>query len=122
MSSHEELLTSIDSELRSQMPEECYDHFKKFNLCKLDFEAEYKNKHGYKAFVDFQTDPYSRVAGCSNEYNSYTKCHSEFVNRYIDLKNYVGEIEGKPIPYDRKELDKDLKKNMSVYNFGLNKF
>lgn len=118
----EENLNSVEEYLKGNMPEECLMNFKKFYKCKLDSDEELIKKLGYAKFTKQQTDPFSFVNGCKNEFNNLVKCQNDFVDRYMDLKNYVAEIEGKRQPFDKKEIERDLKKNMTTYNFGLNKF
>ena len=120
--SHEEAYNNIEAALQGRMPEDCLALFKRFSLCKIDHDAEIKKTRGFAAYQDYLTDPFSRIDGCKNEYYAYDKCYGDFTERYVDLKNYVAEIEGNKSYYDRKEYDKDLKKNATVYNYGLNKF
>ena len=117
-----ELLNSIEAKLKSTMPEGCYNMFKKFTLCKSDVDSEIIKTKGLNYYQEYITEPFSRIDGCKNEFNSYSKCYYDFHERYIDLKNYTAEIEGKKAPFDRKEMEKDKKKYMTTYNFGLNKF
>lgn len=117
----EELLSSIEAELKSQMPEECFNQLKKFTLCKNDHDAEIKKTKGEAFYREYTTEPYSRVEGCKNEFDSYSKCYFDFLNRYKDLKNYVAEIEGKAIPFNKETFEYD-RKNMTKFNIGLNKF
>jgi len=118
----EDALNQIETTFKNQMGEECYAKFKRFTLCKLDYDEELKKKIGLKGFKDYETDPFSRIDGCKNEFYSYSKCYSDFTERFIDMHNYVAEIEGKKSYYDRKDLDRDMKTNATRYNFGLNKF
>jgi hypothetical protein len=118
----ESLLKEINTHFEGKMPPKCFELFKRFNLCKLDHDEELKKTKGREFFQDYLTDPFSRVDGCKNEYDSYYKCYDDFYKRYVDLKNYVAELEGKPLPFDKKLIKEDLTRNRSVYNFGLNKF
>lgn len=118
----EETLNQIETELKSKMPEDCYNMFKRFTLCKLDYDEEMKKKLGVHNFRDYKTDPFSRIDGCKNEFYKYDKCYSDFIESYVDMHNYVADIKGEKSIYDRKELDRDLEKNKTQYNFGLNKF
>jgi hypothetical protein len=118
----ESLINEINSFYEGQMPPECFQLLKRFTLCKLENDEEIKKSKGTEFYRDYLTDPFSRVDGCKNEYNSYTKCYDDFYRRYIDLKNYVAEIEGKPLPFNKKLMQEDYARNRSYYNYGLNKF
>ncbi len=118
----ESLLQEINTYYQGKMPPDCFEFFKRFTLCKNDHDEEIKKTKGTEFYHDYLTNPFSRVDGCKNEFNAYSKCYYDFYNRYVDLKNYVAKIEGKPLPFDKKLIKEDLKRNRSFYNFGLNKF
>lgn len=120
--SDEDALTNFENELKGSMPEECYNGYKKFVACKNKFDEQLLAEKGYQAFQDFYKEPLSRTAGCKNEFDAYVKCQTDFFWRYIDLKNYVAEIEGLPLPYNKKAMKLDMKKNLTAHNIGLNKF
>jgi len=119
----ESLIRDINNHYEGKMPPECFQLLKRFTLCKYDHNQELKKTKGSEFFQDYLTDPFSRVNGCKNEFNAYSKCYNDFYKRYIDLKNYVAEIEGKSnLPFDKKLMKEDYARNRSRYNFGLNKF
>jgi hypothetical protein len=120
--SDDELIQGLEEELKGSMPEECYNAFKRFNACKFNHDKEKYKELKFVKFEEYQTYALSRVDGCKNEYAKFNKCREDFFWRYIDLKNYVAEIEGRPLPYNKRALKADLKENLTKYNFGLNKF
>ena len=121
-SNQADYVEKLELELSKELPEDCILKFKRFTACKFKFDNDFEEKEGYSKFKEFKEQPVSRVKGCLNEWNSYFRCTQEFMWRYIDLKNYVAEIEGVPLPYNKKEIKRDLQKNLSKYNYGLNKF
>ena len=118
----ESLLKEINNYYQGKMPPECFELFKRFTLCKETNDEEIKKTKGTEFYNDYLTNPFSRVDGCKNEFTAYSKCYYDFYNRYVDLRNYVAEIEGKPMPFDKKLLREDSLRNRSHNNFGLNKF
>jgi hypothetical protein len=117
-SSGNDLITELDTLLEGTMPKDCYDAYKRFSLCKFDRNEEILKTKGLAYFKEYQTEPFARVEGCKNEYNKFDTCISNFQDRYYDMHNYIAEIEGKPPKFDKKKIEKEIKKN----NIGLNKF
>jgi hypothetical protein len=98
-------LNQLESELKGSMPDECIQALKKFTLCKVTHDEELKKTIGLKGMLDYSTDPFTHIDGCKNEYHNYNKCYSDFYKRWVDLKNYVAIIEGKPLPFNKKEMN-----------------
>lgn len=118
----ESLINEINTHYEGSMPPECFQLLKRFTLCKLENDDEIKKTKGIEIYRDYLTDPFSRIDGCKNEYNSYTKCYNDFYKRYIDLKNYAAEIEGRPSPFNKKLMKEEYARTRSHNNFGLNQF
>ena len=94
------LLESAENEMKSRMPEECFNNFKRFLVCKLSVDSEVLKSKGYEYFTrEYKTEAFTNVKGCKKEYSVFKKCESKFLNRYMDLKNLISEIESKPLPY-----------------------
>ena len=51
------------------------------------------------------------------EYYNYHNCYFEFYYRYLDMKNYVAELQGNKPVFDINEEEKKIK----IKNIGLNK-
>ncbi len=117
----EDFLNNYESELNSRMPENCVALFKRFTLCKLDHDESILKTKGRVFYTEYQTEPYAAVDGCKNEYSAYNQCYEDFKERFYDLKNYVASLNNQAMPFD-KDFERDRKKNMTKYNFGLNKF
>jgi hypothetical protein len=116
--SGEELLVSIESHFKEKMPDECLNAFKRYTLCKYERNEEIKKTKGLEYFKDYSTEPFARVEGCKNEYYNYHNCYFEFYYRYLDMKNYVAELQGNKPVFDINEEEKKIK----IKNIGLNKF
>ncbi len=103
----EEFLENYQKEL----PSDCITKRKQFEACKQSVDPEYTlNK------------PLSRTKGCREQYNEYDTCVKEFNERYMKLKNLVAEIEGEQKPFDIEQERNFQKRNLTKFNFGLNKF
>lgn len=118
----EDLIADLNNELQGQLPEECIESFKRFHACKYNNDQELLEQVGWKEFQERSTRAFARVAGCKKEHQKLVACQENFFWRYIDLKNYVAEIEGRPLPYNKEDIKADLRTNYTKYNFGLNKF
>jgi hypothetical protein len=117
--SEEDLFSQVEDELKGKLPEECINKFKRFQACRLDKENEEKAK-GFRHVKDQQTLPLAYFEGCRKEWENYNKCKEEFFWRYIDLKNYVAEIEGKQHPFNKTNIKDYLEKTYD--KFAVNKF
>jgi hypothetical protein len=108
--------------LNGELPPECVNLYKGFLSCKLKHDEElFKDKdEEYKK--NYQNEPFSRVQGCKNMWNSFYQCKDDFMAKYIDLKNYVAELRGDPPAFRKDEIKKDRFLNYSKYNYGLYKF
>jgi hypothetical protein len=115
-------LEAFQKEIDGKMPPECVERHKKFTACTTKRYNDLLAEHGYNWVQEYYKEPLSRSGGCKNELEGYSKCFWDFHWKYIDLKNYVAEIEGKPLPYDKKSMKRDFKENYSNYNYFLNKF
>lgn len=114
----EDDLTNVEAEIKGTMPEECYNNFKRLALCHYEKVQEVEKTSGKEKVYEMYTTPTGRYEGCMNEYNALHKCYFDFFYRYVNLKNYAAEIEGKSKPFDKKEVERQIK-NM---NIGINKF
>lgn len=117
-----ELIDNVEKEIKGKMPPECYEKLKRFTLCKFSHDQEVIKEKGYEHFLQNYGAPFQRVAGCKTEFDNYNNCYQDFYNRYIDLKNYVADLEGMPRPFNKKELRQRNAENFTKNNFGLNKF
>jgi hypothetical protein len=110
------------NQLSGELPEECVELLKSFYNCKLKHDDElFKDKDA--AFINnYQFEPFSRVEGCKNIWDKFHKCKEDFTWRYINMKNYVAQVEAQIPPYNKEAIKADLKENLTEYNFGLYKF
>lgn len=95
---------SIENTLKGKMPEECIGYFKRFSLCKYDHDQEIISTKGKNFYNKYIYSPDSHIDGCTNEYSKFNKCVRDFNLQYMDLKNYVANINGEPAPYEKSEL------------------
>jgi hypothetical protein len=109
-------------QLEGELPGECVELLKSFYNCKLKHDEEFfKDKDA--AFIrDYQYQPFARVEGCKTTWDKFQKCKEDFTWRYIDMKNYVAQVEGKTPPFNKEAIKQDLKENLTTYNYGLYKF
>lgn len=123
MSSDQELtIEEYETQLKGEMPPQCYELFKKFTACKDKFDNDLIAEKGQEHFNKQWEEPLFRTKGCKGIWDSYTKCQDDFFWKYVDLKNYVARIEGTRKPYSKKELKEHFEKNKSNNNIGFNKF
>ena len=105
----EEFMENFSKEL----PEECINHRKQFEACKISEDPE---------FSENLDKPLARTKGCRGEYFKYDLCVKNFNERYMKLKNLVAEIEGEQLPYDIEKERNFQKFNLTKFNMGLDKF
>jgi hypothetical protein len=103
----EEFLENYSKEL----PLDCINRRKQFEACKQSVDPEF-----------ILNKPLSRTKGCREHFNAFNNCVDEFNHRYMKLKNLVAEINGEQAPFDITKEQNYNRRNLTKFNFGLNKF
>ncbi len=104
----EEFMSNYSKEL----PEECILLRKQFEACRYS-----QNESGSLLSV-----PLHRTKGCRELFSGFNRCVENFNFRYMNLKNIVARINGEFEPYDIVKERELLARNLTVNNFGLDKF
>lgn len=95
-----------------ELPEECIVLRKQFEACRYA-----QNETGSLLPV-----PLHRTKGCRQLFSGFNRCVENFNFRYMNLKNMVAKINGEVQPYDIVKERELLSRNLTVNNFGLDKF
>ena len=115
-------MTDPYEKLNGELPPECVDLYKGFLACKVQYDEELFKDKDLDFKENYQYQPFSRIEGCKTMWNSFYKCKEDFINKYIDLKNYVAELNGHPPAINKLDRKIQLEANYTRFNFGLNKF
>ena len=93
--SQQKILSTWETNIRKEMPEECVPLYKRFLYCKHSV-GNYLKTTDPRLYKRLGTRIGDSIIGCTEEYKQFNNCNAPFLDSYNDLKNYVAMIENKP--------------------------